>query len=198
MRIVAVVLAAGAGRRMGGPKALLRIGAESFLARAAALLARPDVSEVVAVLGHDAPRVRAEAGLPPFLTVIVNPAPDQGGMLGSVQKGLDAAEARGAGAVLLHPVDHPLTAPETVDAVVAALRAGARIAVPSWDGRRGHPGGFAASTWPALRAAPRHEGARAVLAAHPEWIVHVAGDPGCRRGIDTPADYERWVGGVLG
>jgi hypothetical protein len=48
-----------------------------------------------------------------------------------------------------------------------------------------------------LRAAPREAGARAVLAAHPDWIVHVAGDPGCRRGIDTPADYERWVGGVV-
>jgi len=197
MRIVAVVLAAGAGRRIGRPKALLRIGPESFLARAATLLARPGVAEVVAVLGHEAERVRREAGLPPAVAAIVNPDPDEGGMLGSVLAGLGAAEARGASAVLLHPVDHPLTLPETVDRVVAALRAGARVAVPSHEGRRGHPGGFAASTWPALRAAPREAGARAVLAAHPDWIVHVAGDPGCRRGIDTPADYERWVGGVV-
>src|SRR5688500_18114018 len=58
MQIVAVVLAAGAGRRMGGPKALLRMGGETFLARAARILARPGVRAVVAVLGHDADRVR--------------------------------------------------------------------------------------------------------------------------------------------
>ena len=197
MRIVAVVLAAGAGRRIGGPKALLRIGAESFLARVAGRLARPGVEEVLAVVGHDAARVQAEAAAPAGLTFVVNADHLAGGMLGSIRAGLHAAEARGAEAVLLHPVDHPLVAPETVDAVVAALAGGARIAVPSHGGRRGHPGGFAASTWAALHAAPADAGARAVLVAHPEWIVHVPGDAGCRQGIDTPADYERWLGRVV-
>jgi molybdenum cofactor cytidylyltransferase len=151
----------------------------------------------VAVLGHDAERVRGEAGLPPAVGIVVNPAAGEGGMLSSVVAGLDAAQARGADALLIHPVDHPLTAAETVDAVVAALRQGALVAVPSHDGRRGHPAGFAARTWPALRAAPPAQGARAVLAAHPEWIVHVPGDAGCRQGINTPADYERYVGPVV-
>jgi len=48
---VAVILAAGSGRRMGGPKALLRFGGETFLTRAARLLARPGVASVVAVVG---------------------------------------------------------------------------------------------------------------------------------------------------
>jgi molybdenum cofactor cytidylyltransferase len=91
-------------------------------------------------------------------------------------------------------VDHPLVAAETVARVLEALRGGARIAVPSHAGRRGHPGGFAAAAWPALRAAPAESGARAVLAAHPDWIVHVTGDPGCIAGIDTPEDHLRWIG----
>jgi molybdenum cofactor cytidylyltransferase len=66
--------------------------------------------------------------------------------------------------------------------------------VPSHAGRRGHPAGFAAFAWPALRAAPPTAGARAVLAAHPDWIVHVPGDASCLLGIDTPADYERAFG----
>ena len=194
MRIAVVVLAAGRGRRMGGPKASLRIGAATFLDRAFSLTAaRPGVDRVVVVLGHDAVRVRAEAALPAAALVVVNEAWEDG-MLGSVVAGLDAAEADGADAVLLHPVDHPLVGEATVDRVIEALRAGARIAVPSYGGRRGHPGGFARGAWAALRAAPPSEGARFVLASHPEWIVHVEGDPGCVAGIDTPEDYRRLIG----
>ena len=125
----------------------------------------------------------------------MNPRPEEG-MLSSILRGLDAAEAAGAEAVLLHPVDHPLVDPATVDRVVASLRGGARIAGRTYGSRRGHPGGFARAVWPALRAAPAERGARAVLADHPDWVVHVPGDPGCVLGIDTPDDYERWIAGV--
>jgi CTP:molybdopterin cytidylyltransferase MocA len=194
VRIAAVVLAAGRGRRAGGPKALLRIGDETFLHRVAARMGRPRVDRVIVVLGHEAARVGAESALPAAARVVVNAAWEDG-MLGSVVAGVDAAEADGADAVLLHPVDHPLVGAETVDRVVEALRAGARIAVPSFEGRRGHPGGFARAAWPALRSAPPSQGARFVLAAHPDWIVHVEGDQGCVSGIDTPEDYRRLLGG---
>ncbi len=195
VQIVGVVLAAGEGRRIGGPKALLHIGGDSFLARCATLLTRPGVASVVAVLGHEAERVAQEARLPSGVATVVNPDYREG-MLGSILGGLDAAEASGAGAVLLHPVDHPLVEPATVDRIVAALLAGAAIAVPSDGRRRGHPGGFSRATWPALRAAPRDRGARAVLADHPEWIVHVEGDAGAFAGINTREDYERLTGGM--
>ncbi len=208
VRIVAILLAAGEGRRVGGPKALLRIAgippeeaaagpsassmSTTFLARCAAVLARPGISSVVAVLGHEAERVAAEGHISATIRTIVNDGYRQG-MLTSVWRGLDAAEEGGAEAVLIHPVDHPLLAAETVDRVVVALEEGARIAVPSYAGRRGHPAGFARSAWPALRSAAPDRGARGVLADHPDWIVHVPGDPGCRAGIDTPEDYRRLV-----
>jgi CTP:molybdopterin cytidylyltransferase MocA len=195
MRIVAVVLAAGSGRRMGGPKALLRIGRESFLARVGRLLTRPGVASVIAVVGEAAERVAAEARPPVGVTLVENSRPQEG-MLSSLLRGLDEAEAAGADAILVHPADHPLVAPATVDEVVAGLQAGAVIVVPTHGSRRGHPGGFARAAWAALRAAPPARGARAVLADHPEWVVHVPGDPGCVLGIDTPADYERWIAGV--
>lgn len=193
MKIAAVILAAGAGTRIGGPKALLRIGAETFLARLAARFERPGIDRVIAVLGHEADRVRREAGAPPSTAFAVNARATEG-MLTSIWRGLEEAEAFGADAVLLHPVDHPLVEPETIDRVRAALEGGAVIAVPSRDGRRGHPGGFARAAWAALRTAPPDAGARTVLAAHPDWIAHVPGGPGCLAGIDTPADYERLIG----
>jgi CTP:molybdopterin cytidylyltransferase MocA len=190
VRVLAIVLAAGEGRRMGGPKALLRLGDETFLARACRLLSRPGIASVVAVLGAEAERVRAAAGLPAAAKVVVNESWSDG-MLSSVWRGLDAAEDEAADAVLLHPVDHPLVQAETVERVIQALSSSAAIAVPTWDGRRGHPGGFHRSVFAELRAAPPDRGARVVLAADPGRVVHVPGDPGCVGGIDTPADYER-------
>ena len=194
VRIAAVVLAAGEGRRAGGPKALLRIGEGTFLERAVSLMTRPGVDRVIVVLGHDASRVQREAHLPADATVVENPAYAEG-MLGSILVGLRAAEAAGADAILVHPVDHPLVAVATVDRVADALRRGAVVAVPTHGGRRGHPGGFARPAWPALRSAPASVGARAVLAAHPQWIAHVAGDAGCIAGVDTVEDYRRLVSG---
>jgi CTP:molybdopterin cytidylyltransferase MocA len=154
---------------------------------------RPGVDGVIAVVGHEAGRVLSGAGLPPDVHPVVNARPADG-MLSSILAGLDAADGLGMDAVLLHPVDHPVVALETIDAVVAALRSGSLVAVPSHAGRRGHPGGFARACWGALRAAPPDEGARVVLAAHPEWITYVPGDEGCRAGINTPEDYRRLMG----
>jgi nicotine blue oxidoreductase len=191
VKVAAVVLAAGEGRRMGGPRALLRAGPESFLARCVELLSRPGVAPVIAVLGHEFARVSAEAGLGPGVWVVEN-AGYREGMLSSILRGLDEAERAGADALLLHPVDHPLVSPETVDRVVAALESGAQIAVPSHEGRRGHPAGFARSTWLALRAASPQRGARGLLTDHPDWVVHVPGDAGCLAGFDTPDDLLRY------
>ena len=112
------------------------------------------------------------------------------GMLTSVWAGLDAALSLGMDAVLLHPVDNPLVAPATVGAVLEALARGARIAVPSHGGRRGHPAGFARAAWSALQEAALDGGARSVLAAHPDWVVHVPAGPDCLADIDTPDELE--------
>jgi CTP:molybdopterin cytidylyltransferase MocA len=187
MQIHALILAAGEGRRLGGPKALLEWDGRTFLAHAAERFTRPGITRLSAVLGYEASVVQAQAGVA-GLDVVENPG-YASGMLSSVLAGLAHAERSGADAILLHPVDHPAVAVTTIDAVVAALLEGATIAVPSWNDRRGHPAGFARAAWDALRAAGPGEGARAVLARHPEWIRHVPGDAGCVRGANTPEEY---------
>jgi CTP:molybdopterin cytidylyltransferase MocA len=193
MRVVTVVLAAGEGRRIGGPKAFLPIGDATFLARAIEVSRGAGVASVLAVVGCGAERLAREARPPAGATVVLNDR-YRDGMLSSVLCGLDAAEQQGADAILLHPVDHPLVTPETVSRVRTALEAGAVIAVPGHRGRRGHPGGFSKAAWDALRQVSPTRGARGVLADHPEWVVEVPGEAGCVCGVDTPADYERLIG----
>jgi molybdenum cofactor cytidylyltransferase len=195
VRILAIVLAAGEGRRMGGPKALLAVDGGTFVARGCAALDRPGVDAVVAVLGAQAAQVEAGAGLPPRVRVVRNER-WRDGMLTSLWAGLDDAEAAEADAILVHPVDNPFVGAATVDAVVTALRSGATIAVPSHAGRRGHPAGFARAAFAALRAADPARGARAVLAGHPEWVVHVAAGPDCLVDVDTPADLRASLRGL--
>jgi nicotine blue oxidoreductase len=189
VRVAAIVLAAGAGRRMGGPKALVPLAGGTFASVAASRFERVDVAARIVVIGAQAQRVTARAGLPGGLVVVVNERWAEG-MLTSVWAGLAAAEAQAVDAVLLHPVDNPLVAEATVGAVIEALASGARIAVPSHAGRRGHPAGFARAAWPALRAAALDGGARSVLAEHPEWVVHVPAGADCLADIDTPAALE--------
>jgi CTP:molybdopterin cytidylyltransferase MocA len=189
VRVAAILLAAGEGRRVGGPKGLLTLGGESFLARCARLLDRPAIAEILAVLGCEAERLRALPDVPKRVRFVVHPRYADG-MLSSLLRGLDEAEARGADAVLVHPVDHPIVSVPTIDAVLKILGERRPIVVPSVAGRRGHPAGFARRTWEALRAADAQRGARDVLLRHPEWVTHVDGDPGCATGVNTPRDYE--------
>ncbi len=187
MRIVAIVLAAGEGQRIGGTKALLPLADGTFLAHLCRLFRQMEVDEVVVVLGAEAERVRSQARMPEDIVSVVN-EDWRSGMLSSLWRGLDVAESLGADAVLVHPVDNPFVSSGAVRSVMDALRAGARIAVPSHAGRRGHPAGFARSVFSALRSAPPESGARQVLADNPAWVVHLEAGPDCLYDVDTPED----------
>jgi len=74
MTVGAVLLAAGAGSRLGGrPKALLELGGVPLVLRQLIALSGAGVDEVVVVLGHHADAV--EAAVRPFpITLVHNPA----------------------------------------------------------------------------------------------------------------------------
>jgi molybdenum cofactor cytidylyltransferase len=193
MRSAAIVLAAGEGRRMGGPKALLPLRGTTFLSHVCRTFVGAGVELTIAVLGAQAESVRRSAGLPGGVRLVFNDRWDDG-MLSSVLRGLDLADAEGADGVLLHPVDVPLVSRETVRRVAEAVRQGHPIVIPSCDGRRGHPAGFSRALFGEIREAPPAEGVRALLARDPARIVYVDGDPGCIADVDTPDDYRRVVG----
>ena len=83
--IAGIVLAAGAGRRMGfKPKALLQRDGQPLVARQIGLLAQCSVRRIMVVLGHHAARIApvlatTATALPGVdLNWVVNPTPDEG------------------------------------------------------------------------------------------------------------------------
>jgi CTP:molybdopterin cytidylyltransferase MocA len=82
--------------------------------------------------------------------------------------------------------------------VVEAWRAGAGpVVTATYGGRPGHPKLFDRRLRPDLLGLGGDAGARALVAAHPEWVHRVeAGDLGSDADVDVEADLER-VGAML-
>jgi molybdenum cofactor cytidylyltransferase len=135
-QVIAVVLAAGEGKRMGMPKALLEHEkGRSFLGQ---LLKTFDKAgaRVLAVVGKDATLIR---GQHPEADLVENPSWEDG-QWSSVRVGLRAALEDGAEYILVHPVDMPLIRPTTVSAILKAVT-GTQVegVVPEFEGAAGHP-----------------------------------------------------------
>ena len=173
---------------MGYPKPLLRIGAESFIARTTAL-ALGVASRLVIVLGAYAERVRPAVARDSRITVVENPNYFRG-QLSSLKVGLAEAIAGGADAVIVHLADHPMVAPATFRALVDEYgRAAKLIVVARYRGRRGHPVIFDSAVFAELMGAPEDQGARVVVNADVARVAYVeVDDPGVVLDLDTPAD----------
>lgn len=186
--VAAVVLAAGASRRLGRPKALLDFDGMTALELALRSLREAGVTSGVVVLGDESDVVRRAVDPSPFLWVH-NPLPEAGRM-GSVVVGLGAV---GAVDVLLWPVDRPLASTATVRALLAAAAEDASqdLLVPEFEDRRGHPLVLRAGLQPALLAADPDASLRDVLrsAGARRRVVPVT-DPGIHFNLDTD---EAWT-----
>jgi molybdenum cofactor cytidylyltransferase len=199
--IPAVVLAAGKSSRMGRTKALLPIGSsgETFLTRVIRSLREGGVEAIVVVIGGDAAAVHASlAREDGSITAVDNPHYEDG-QLSSLLVGLAAVEERHADApaAMVTLVDLPLISAGTVRAVLDAYRAtpGAPLVRPRMGTRHGHPVIFNRSIFEELRRADPSTGAKPVVHAHAAEEVNVdVGDDGAFIDIDTPEDYERFIG----
>jgi len=193
LAVAGVILAAGESRRMGRPKALLRVGPCTFLEAIAGRMGAAGVERVLAVVGEDRARIQREVRCG-GLEWVVNEDPSRG-QLSSLQCGLDAV---GEGwDVLMTLVDHPLVRRDTYEVLIEKFRENPQyIVIPTVRSRRGHPIMIGARWFAEFRAAPLEVGARWVIDGGRVPILEVpVTDPGVRRDIDTPGDYGRWVEG---
>jgi len=190
--VAAIVLAAGASSRMGQPKMLLPIGGGTLLGAVAGALLDAGLGRVVVVLGCDAERVRAAAGLrdDPRLRLVVNDE-WKSGMASSLRRGLE--ECGEAGAALVTLGDQAGLTVERVRRIVSAWRPGVPLVVPVHDGRAGHPVLFDRSLWDELRALSGDVGGRDVVRRHLDEAVRVPAEP--LADLDTQEDLRRHLAG---
>jgi CTP:molybdopterin cytidylyltransferase MocA len=184
-KVAGVLLAAGEGSRLGQPKALVRLGGQTLAERGVALLRAGGADPVLVVAG--AARVELDHAL-----TVDNPE-WRTGMGSSLRAALRALAGTDAGAAVIALADQPLVSPEAVARLIAAYRAGATVAVATYEGQPRNPVLVAREHWAGVIAtATGDQGARAFLRAHPDLATPVeCGDTGRPDDIDTPADLER-------
>jgi molybdenum cofactor cytidylyltransferase len=195
LRTGVLILAAGAGRRMGGrAKCLLEVQGHSLLERTVGSVRSAGLHTPVLVLGHHAAEIQAHvAQWPAHLTPrqVVNPAPEDDPAT-SLHIGLRALDVD-VQAVMVLLADQPLIDAADIGAVLHAFQRrppGCRVLVPMVNGVPGHPVMFDAAVRADLLATPGTS-LRQWRAAHPQATLPWAVDnPHHTRDLDTPDDLD--------
>lgn len=176
------MLAAGGGSRWTGDghKLLALLAGEPVVLHAVRSAVASAVGPVIVVTGAvDLPASIAELGG----VTVVHHAGWADGQATSLAAGVAAADALGAGAVVVGLGDQPFISPAAWRAVAAAE---APIAMASYDGRARNPVRLDRSIWPLLPDTG-DEGARVVAQMLPDLVEQVP-CPGSPADIDTVDD----------
>ncbi|MBL8746360.1 MAG: NTP transferase domain-containing protein [Phycisphaerae bacterium] len=186
-----LVLAAGRGLRMGGPKALMRVGGREWWRVQRDRLRAVGAREVW-VVSEEVRRAWAGEAEAPAEVVVVDGC---GAMMSSVWAGLVEVSKRQPGGVFVLPVDVP--APGA--SVWSALRgAGVRPSAPAHAGRRGHPvwlpwGFVERDVLSHADDAGWLEGMRLDRLVEGELVPVSVDDAGVLVNLNDPGDVARWV-----
>ncbi|MBI1354521.1 MAG: NTP transferase domain-containing protein [Acidobacteria bacterium] len=189
MKPAGVILAAGLSSRMGSPKALLPLGATTFLGSLIDAFTAV-LPQTTVVLGSRAEEIQATIVPRPGLRIVVNPDYEQG-MLTSLQTGLRTIPV-GAPAVFTL-VDHPGLRPASLTALVEAFeQQSPLVLIARYRGERGHPVLLDPAVAAEILALPPDASAKTVVRSHrPETVFVDLDDPAVTLDIDRPEDYER-------
>ena len=176
--LAGVILAAGASRRLGEPKQLVRLGGETLLERAVRVAVEAACSPVLVVLGASSEAILAHSALFPA-QIVLNPAWEEG-MASSLRAGL-AQVPPGTGAALGMTCDQPAVTAAHLRRL--ALEAPGEPVASAYAGRHGVPAYFPAATFAELSRLSGDRGARRLLAA-----ARAIDLPGGEVDVDTPED----------
>lgn len=176
-----MIIAAGGGRRIGGPEALLCQGEKPLVSMMVDTMTAAGCEQIVVVLGAAADQVQETADLT-RATVVVNRAWGTG-VGSSIKAGLAAIDDDTVEAVVVVPVDMPGLTAAAVQRV-AALPYPDVLVCATYGGLRGYPMLFGRRHWSGIATlASADVGARPYLLAHKDQIVDIS--------CDTVADGSR-------
>lgn len=180
-----MIIAAGGGRRIGGPEALLHQGEKPLVRQMIDTMTEAGCEQVVVVLGAAADQVRETADLS-GAAVVINRAWGTG-VGSSIRAGLAALTDDGIEAVVVVPVDMPGLTAAAVQRVTALPYPDVLVCA-TYGGLRGYPMLFGRRHWSGIATlASADVGARPYLLAHKDQIVDISCDSvadGSR--IDSP------------
>ncbi|MGH3519522.1 MAG: nucleotidyltransferase family protein [Haloechinothrix sp.] len=187
MTVGGLLLAAGAGRRFGGPKALAVFKGTTLLERGIALLRAGGCEPIHVVLGAETAELNG-------VMSVLNPE-WASGMGSSLRVGLSSLP-EGVDAVVVALVDQPLIGAEAIRRLRAAHAGGAAAAVATYAGEPRNPVLLDRSLWDAVATeAVGDTGARRFLNQHPEVVTAVpCDDTGSPSDIDTQDDLAAMEG----
>jgi CTP:molybdopterin cytidylyltransferase MocA len=198
--VAGLLLAAGAGRRMGRPKALLT-GADGrpLAGTVVERLREAGCDSVTVVVGAAADE--AAALLRPYDVDVVVAEEWASGMGASMRRGLEALTATGASATLVTLVDLPDVGVPVMARVIEGWRSRGAVedglVRATYGGRPGHPVLIGRAHWPALvETLAGDEGARGYLAARDREVVAVpCDDLATGDDVDRPEELGALGGG---
>jgi CTP:molybdopterin cytidylyltransferase MocA len=183
--LTAIILAGGASRRMGTPKALLPYEGRTFLEHLLQVTEHPRIGVRRVVLGAGAQGIVESISLQPE-EIVVNDQWEKG-QLSSLHAALRSLPP-GTDGMLVSLIDHPLISRGLVhDLIERFYSSRAPIVLPVYKLRRGHPVIFSAALYDELLAAPLETGARAVVWAHRAEVseLHTT-EEGCVLNLNDP------------
>lgn len=186
--ISAILLAAGKSTRMGKPKQLMPFGESTILEQTVDNFLGSEVGEVIVVIGHKAEEVREILAAKP-VKLVVNPDYEQG-MSTSIIIGLKAVDNQ-AEAIMLALGDQPLIDSRTINQVIDEFdKQGKGVAVPTYQGKRGHPVIFDMKYKGELLKISGDIGGKEIIRKHLDDVIEVAvRSEGICIDIDTADSY---------
>jgi molybdenum cofactor cytidylyltransferase len=189
-RVAGAILAAGASRRLGTPKQLLRLAGRPVLAHVLDAVAGTSLDPLLVILGHAAREIQERVDFS-TASVLVNPAFGEG-QSASVKTAVRALPDD-VDAVVFLLGDQPLVDPKVIELLLAAYRnQPSAIVQPRYHEGRGNPVLIARPLFPELLKLIGDTGARPLLNQYPDQISLVDVPEFHRpEDLDTWEDYER-------
>lgn len=157
--IAAVVLAAGASRRLGSPKQIAALGSEALLERTVRVAGEAGCSPIIVVLGAEAELVSANCSLGDVISVFHEGWEE--GMGSSIRLGVQACEAaaKGIAGVVVMTCDQPAVTAEHL----RRLMIQPEVRASQYAGRKGVPAFFPKQYFDELKELTGDVGARDLL-----------------------------------